>query len=42
MDRDFIEPVEYVTTILWEKLGLAIEYLKKNKKAKLKNYLMGK
>lgn len=42
MNTDFIEPIEYVTTELFDKLGLAIEYLKKNKKAKLKNYLIGK
>ena len=39
MESEIIEPFEYVTTSLWDKLYLAIEFLKKNKRTKLKNYL---
>lgn len=34
--------MEYVTTSLYRRLGQAIEATKKNKQAKLKNYLMGR
>lgn len=40
MNTNIIEPVDYITALIYEKLQQAIEYLKKNKNVKFKNYLV--
>ena len=42
MESEVIEPVEYITSPIYNQLFLAIEYLKKTKNTKLKNYLMNR